>query len=85
VLSDKPGAEKRKGADLWLFFSCLHLHATPFAHPVWVRYRVGEGGGVEVQTAEKQPQIRTLSLFRSRFIREHKTSRRAAKEAKGVK
>jgi hypothetical protein len=54
---------------------------SPGAHPD----RVGEGGGVEVQTAEKQPQIRTLSLFRSRFIREHKTSRRAAKEAKGVK
>jgi hypothetical protein len=29
---------KRKSVRICgLFFSCLHLHATPFAHPVWVR------------------------------------------------
>jgi hypothetical protein len=32
---------------------------------------------------KNSPQIRTLFLFRSRFIQERKTSRRAAKGAKG--
>jgi DeoR/GlpR family transcriptional regulator of sugar metabolism len=34
---------------------------------------------------KNSPQIRTLFLFRSRFIQKRKTSRRVAKEAKGVK
>jgi hypothetical protein len=36
-------------------------------------------------TRRNSPQIRTPFLFRSQFIQKRKTSRRAAKEAKGVK
>jgi hypothetical protein len=34
---------------------------------------------------KNSPQIRTLFLFRSRFIQKRKTSRRAAKKEEGVK
>jgi hypothetical protein len=53
------------------------------------RLRVLEAEAPVVGGRRKQlknsPQIRTLFLFRSRFIHERKTSRRVAKEAKGVK
>jgi IS605 OrfB family transposase len=39
----------------------------------------------EEQTAKNSPQIRTLPLFRSRFIRKHKSSRKAAKRQRGSK
>jgi len=42
---------------------------------------VGLGG--RRKQLKNSSQIRTLSLFRSRFIRERKSSRRVAKEARG--
>ena len=46
---------------------------------------MGAGLGGRRKQLKNSPQIRTLVLFRSRFIQKRKTSRRVAKEAKGGK